>query len=447
MEYVLEKIDLRNQYVENEVRCNRLIDCFRYLRNQLADPEAPPESFNPLISHASELCWVVDCFVGTNRYMAESVVVLARMCVQFLGNAITRKETQDVYRLAIWRFGAGTTFMMSLLEDPDSKVRLYGSMVFYNCMLDPQILNYVNGTQETVELIFNRAVEDSEHDNTWCLFCAQMLLAEKTFLNYTWDTIDRNCQLNIVRVALDGLLEKAANDATSTPLIHEDNVPFLATGFVEDSAKIANKLYKIYYPEEFEFVTPLLEFLCQATAFENLYQSVRDDERILDAALTLLDITVKPLISQKEQLDRLAAKMQAAVLKDVDVIKAEQRPFDNFRTHLVRLLANMCYKHPANQKLIRERGGIALIMNSTPLDADNNFITEWSVFALRNLLEDCPENQRVVQEMQFRGFAFTEDRELSNANAKLIKALEKDAALKKAAVAEIDSESAVDKLE
>eukprot|EP00960_Hanusia_phi_P005968 172455-Hanusia_phi.AAC.3 len=67
---------------------------------------------------------------------------------------------------------------------------------------------------------------------------------------------------------------------------------------------------------------------------------------------------------------------------------------------VIRILANMCYRDQPSQDLVRELGGIPLILEGTNIDDNNPFSREWSVLAVRNLCEGNEQNQRIIAGIQ-----------------------------------------------
>ncbi|KAF9422089.1 hypothetical protein HW555_002110 [Spodoptera exigua] len=67
-----------------------------------------------------------------------------------------------------------------------------------------------------------------------------------------------------------------------------------------------------------------------------------------------------------------------------------------FKAALVRTLANLCWKNQENKKLIRELEVIPVLLDCCNIDA---LIMQWVIFAVRNLCENCPENQEVISKV------------------------------------------------
>eukprot|EP00096_Caligus_rogercresseyi_P011370 TRINITY_DN4452_c0_g1_i1.p1 TRINITY_DN4452_c0_g1~~TRINITY_DN4452_c0_g1_i1.p1 ORF type:complete len:392 (-),score=73.50 TRINITY_DN4452_c0_g1_i1:417-1592(-) len=74
-----------------------------------------------------------------------------------------------------------------------------------------------------------------------------------------------------------------------------------------------------------------------------------------------------------------------------------------FKRDLIRLLGNLVYEHEGNQGLIGSLDGLALILDCSPIDGKNPFITQWVVFAVRNLTRGNPKNQEIIAEMEKAG--------------------------------------------
>ena len=52
---------------------------------------------------------------------------------------------------------------------------------------------------------------------------------------------------------------------------------------------------------------------------------------------------------------------------------------------------------------MRDCSGVELILDCSPMDITNPIITQWVVFAIRNLCEDNLENQAIIGAMEKKG--------------------------------------------
>ncbi|RDB23860.1 Ataxin-10 [Hypsizygus marmoreus] len=75
---------------------------------------------------------------------------------------------------------------------------------------------------------------------------------------------------------------------------------------------------------------------------------------------------------------------------------ADPTGFQYLKRDLVRLLGILCHEIKAVQDLVRERGGIQIVMNLCVVDERNPYLREHAIFTLHSLLKDNRENQAVV---------------------------------------------------
>lgn len=78
-------------------------------------------------------------------------------------------------------------------------------------------------------------------------------------------------------------------------------------------------------------------------------------------------------------------------------------PYRGFRRDLVAVIGNCAYRRKHVQNEIRERNGILLLLQQCVTDEENQFLREWGIWCVRNLLEGNVENQRVVAELELQG--------------------------------------------
>ncbi|KAI8327474.1 spinocerebellar ataxia type 10 protein domain-containing protein [Choanephora cucurbitarum] len=92
------------------------------------------------------------------------------------------------------------------------------------------------------------------------------------------------------------------------------------------------------------------------------------------------------------------------LLESVRLPTAEsERPelgFHFLKRECIRLLGTLCYRDKVIQDKIRELGGIPLILCQLKIDDSNPYIREYATLTLRNVLENNPENQLIIQELE-----------------------------------------------
>ncbi|KAK0598539.1 hypothetical protein LWI29_035693 [Acer saccharum] len=78
-------------------------------------------------------------------------------------------------------------------------------------------------------------------------------------------------------------------------------------------------------------------------------------------------------------------------------------PYMGFRKDIVAVIGNCAYRRKHVQDEIRERNGILLLLQQCVVDEENQFLREWGIWSVRNILEGNAENQQVVADLELQG--------------------------------------------
>jgi len=91
-------------------------------------------------------------------------------------------------------------------------------------------------------------------------------------------------------------------------------------------------------------------------------------------------------------------------LKDFNQEEIEiSNPAYGFKRDIIGLIANVIYRNTWAQDYLRTSDGLAALLDCTKIDARNPFILQWSIFAIRNALEDNHPNQQFIAQMNKQG--------------------------------------------
>lgn len=105
--------------------------------------------------------------------------------------------------------------------------------------------------------------------------------------------------------------------------------------------------------------------------------------------------------TQKTRLGAIDMTTPKKTMTSVETV--ERHVAFGFKAALVRTLANLCWKNQENKKMMRELEVIPVLLDCCNIDARNPLIMQWVIFAVRNLCENCPENQDVISKMTLQG--------------------------------------------
>ncbi|XP_067554476.1 ataxin-10 isoform X2 [Pseudorca crassidens] len=199
---------------------------------------------------------------------------------------------------------------------------------------------------------------------------------------------------------LDLMIAKIMGDEP----LSKDEIPvflshaeLIASTFV-DQCKTVLKLTSEQHAEDEEALTTirLLDVLCEMAANTDLLGYLQVFPGLLERVIELLRVI------------HVAGSDTINIFSTCACMKAEgdiSNMAEGFKSHLIRLIGNLCYKNKDNQDKVNELDGIALILDSCSIDDKNPFLTQWVVLAIRNLTEDNSQNQDLIAKMEEQGLA------------------------------------------
>lgn len=359
-------------------------ETFRALRNICVGEPRIQKAFTERTVAVDETCSILKSL--TSRPGNQYNVTCLKVGTQFLGNlVVNNKETQPV----IWN--KCSEVLIALMKYEDVKVANCSSMVIYNILLGcTDIRTVVEDSKEILKVLLDNAAKNSE----FALYAVRLLLSGVGYLPKMYDKVDTTYRL----LLLDALQCMVTDSDISIPVT---SIKFLVKQFKDCSDCILKTCETYVERLEPEEVAELLQFLASASA-ENRYHSE------LQKDMSLL-ITCSVLLKNMHSLGKTGENNFTSIQKLSDLSVSTQRsdicehPAFEFKSCLVKLLGNLCWRHPQNQNQVRELDCIPVLLDCCNIDARNPFIMQWAVLAIRNLCENNLENQAVIASMTRKG--------------------------------------------
>jgi len=184
--------------------------------------------------------------------------------------------------------------------------------------------------------------------------------------------------------------------------------------------------------ESIDFVVDQFTFLTDTILTTNLgsVDKLRPDEivSLLDLIIAASQTDIQPLLQGKKSLlinvlyllrmvheagnSGVADFRPIGKLSEISKLQESQpdlalQPVYAFKAKLIRLLVNLVWEHEENKTLVGELEGVQLILDCSQMDGRNPFITQWVVMAIKALVADHPENQKVLLSLRAKGPADT----------------------------------------
>ncbi|KAG9491269.1 hypothetical protein GDO78_006573 [Eleutherodactylus coqui] len=298
-----------------------------------------------------------------------------RCGLQFLGNVAAGSQASQN---SIWKHAFPHLFLNCLAHE-DDKVAAYGSMVLYTCLDEDKMADLLDPANLNVALGVITAYR-KRSDAEWL----HLIVTERFFrcpelVNKMYTSQSHADRLTLLELILSKISEKSLFtevEMTSMRQIAE---------FISDCfQKECRAVLKLAAPEdsEEETITCPMNGLC-----------VPSPSSIDTLRLThLAGKQSKNVFTSTHSMSLGSDLTHAAV---------------GFKAHLIRLIANLCYKNKENQDKIYQLDGIPLILDNCSIDDNNPFLNQWAIYAIRNLTEHNEKNQELIAGMQHQGLADT----------------------------------------
>uniref|UniRef100_A0A8C3C1N3 Ataxin-10 n=1 Tax=Cairina moschata TaxID=8855 RepID=A0A8C3C1N3_CAIMO len=338
-------------------------ECFRCLRNACVECAKNQDVMRNLglITTSVHLIKLLDGI----EIKGEPLLTAFRCSLQFLGNiAAGNGDSQN----SIWKCAFPDLFLTCLTYS-DEKIVAYCCMVLFTCLNSEKVRELLDPENLTVAL--------------------HVLKVYKEQLESQWS-------VTLLELIMSKLSEK--NSVTS----EETNVfmriaDFLASCF-QDKCETVLKLTSAADAEDEEALVTvrLLDVLCEMTSSNGQLEHLQALPGLLETAIDTLRLT------------HLAGKQTVNIFTVTHAMTGQEEishPAVGFKSHLIRLIGNLCYKSKENQDKVYELDGIPLILDNCSIDDNNPFVNQWAVYAIRNLTEQNERNQELIARMEEKGLA------------------------------------------
>ncbi|TRY93134.1 hypothetical protein DNTS_016478 [Danionella cerebrum] len=311
-----------------------------------------------------------------------------RCGVQFLGNVSVGNQ---LCKDDVWQFGSPQIFW-DLLQLPDEKSVAYTCMVIHTCLDDQKTAELVDDVKVSLKIMelcrSLPAVDWTVLIATQHFFKSSELI-RRMYIEMTDE--ERLALLELILAQL-GVAEEQRAGLIPLSIAH-----FLASCFTDHCRDVLT--LGSDHQEAALVVVRLLEVLCEMTSDCKEFMALQDHSDLLSTTVDLL----KEVDSMGKTSRNVFTAAHDFCLTSPE--GADACPAHSVKAHLIRLIGNLCHRHVLNQDKVREMDGIALILDNCCIDSKNPFISQWAVFALRNILEHNQENQKLIQGLRRQGLA------------------------------------------
>ncbi|RHZ79030.1 hypothetical protein Glove_152g14 [Diversispora epigaea] len=114
----------------------------------------------------------------------------------------------------------------------------------------------------------------------------------------------------------------------------------------------------------------------------------------------IISTVISLLIQADKTLPRITKAISSSIAQN---LQNGMTGFSHIKREIIKIIGNMSYENKIVQEEVRKMGGIPLILNQCNIDDNNPYIREYAILALRNLLIDNLDNQKLIKELETIG--------------------------------------------
>ncbi|XP_068046559.1 ataxin-10 isoform X3 [Anomalospiza imberbis] len=340
-----------------------IAECFRCLRNACVECAKNQHVLRNLglISTSVHLIMLLHGI----QIKEELLLTALRCSLQFLGNiAAGNGDSQN----SIWKCAFPDLFLTCLTYS-DEKIVTYCCMVLFTCLNSERVRELLDPGNLTVALHV-LSVYKEQLDSEWSVTLLELMMVKVS---------DKN---------------SVSSEEMNVLVRHAD---FLADCFQEKCGAVLKFTAVADMEDEEALVTiRLLDVLCEMTSDNGQLEHLQAFPGLLETAVDTLRLT------------HLAGKQAVNIFTATHSVTGQEEishPAVGFKSHLIRLIGNLCYKNKENQDKVYDLDGISLILDNCSIDDNNPFVSQWAVYAIRNLTELNEQNQALIAQMEHKGLA------------------------------------------
>ncbi|KAL0962796.1 hypothetical protein UPYG_G00345580 [Umbra pygmaea] len=389
---ILSKLSVEIQCAGGEVEeviLQLTTACFRAQRNSCVQCARNQSLLRSLgfIDLAVRILHMLQKLMSDN---ADYILEALRCGIQVIGNlAVDNQFCKD----DIWRLIFPDLLLVLLCMD-DKRAVGYTSMVLHTCLDGPKVEQLAQPGNINVALKVMELCQTQPELDWPVLIATQHFLKSSVLVENMYAGMSHQERVTLLELISAQLGEENTDDCG----IPSGSAAFLASCFQEECGAVLT-LASGSDDEEALTVISLLDVLCEMTSDHKEFMFLQNHPDLLKSTVGLLQ-QVHALGKTSKNVFTVAQTFSLAQGGD-----CSSSPAVSFKAHLIRLIGNLCHRNKANQTKVRELDGLPLIMDNCSIDSNNPFISQWAIFAIRNILENNLENQELVAALERQGVA------------------------------------------
>ncbi|KFO98164.1 Ataxin-10, partial [Calypte anna] len=311
-----------------------IAECFRCLRNACVECAKNQHVMRQLglISTSVHLIKLLHSI----QIKEELLLTALRCSLQFLGNiAAGNGDSQN----SIWKCAFPDLFLTCLTYS-DEKIVAYCCMVLFTCLNSEKVRELLDPGNLTVALLVLKVYKEQLESEWSFLIVTDHLLKCPELVKALYAKLSNQERVTLLELIMEKVNEKnpVTSEESDVFIRHAD---FLAGCFQEKCEAVLKLTSAADAEDEQALVTiRVLDVLCEMTSNNGQLEHLQALPGLLETAIDTLRLT------------HLAGKQTVNIFTATHTMTGQEEishPAVGFKSHLIRLIGNLCYKNKANQ--------------------------------------------------------------------------------------------------
>ncbi|CAK9807843.1 atxn10 [Anthophora plagiata] len=366
--------------------------------------------------------FITSCKINSD--LPDEEVEILRLCIQFLCNLFTfackDNSFPDSYNIPQYLYDTNLKNIIIDVTNVDHIQLVRASCGFIHNALKEFGEEIFTNAEKT--RIFSQLLKPIKSGFESAREAMMLLLCQTRVLQSAYNNITTEDKVYLLQLIYNEL-SNSTNDSQEEYVLANDTIRFLIERFCRRSDLILETVDTHIDEMESTEIVILLDILGTLTSgsykeysFLKGYKSLLINCTYLLKSIQMIGKQSDNYFTPLQKLSDVALAMQEARNNEpesssngVEVARNEteensvkcdlqSHPAFGFKAGLIRIIGNMSYRNKECQDLLREMDAIPLLLDCCNIDARNPLIMQWTILALRNLCEDNPANQKIIQD-------------------------------------------------
>ncbi|KZC11197.1 Ataxin-10 [Dufourea novaeangliae] len=381
--------------------------------------------FHSHFPYESVIEWTVN-FIKSYKFnedLMDDQLEILRLCIQFLCNLFTfackNSSFDDQCSIPTFLYDTNLKSIIMNLTNFDHIPSVRASCIFiHNALREFEGQNFTNLEKTRLCSQLLKPIKKGFESAKEALMC---LLYQSNLLRISYNDMNIEDKLYLLEI-IHNEVSDSVYGCESDHLLRKDAINFLSERFCKRSdilLKTVDSYLDNMEPREIIILLDILGTVTSRSAkacqsIEN-YKSLLINCTYLLRSIQMIGKESNNYFTPMQKLSDIAKMMEetknnglqqnlsSTETEDNEYKDIRERkdlcshPAFGFKAGLIRIIGNVSYRNKECQDLVREMDAIPLLLDCCNIDARNPLIMQWTILALRNLCEDNPENQEIVQ--------------------------------------------------